>query len=260
MTDLSGKVALVSGGGRGIGRAIAEGFAAAGAAVVINYRRDEEAAVAAAEACRRAGGEALPWRADVTDPDAVAAMARGVDDEFGRLDVLVCNAFAPYVFDADRRVPFRDMNWDDYQRQIDGSVRAAFTLCRVFTPLMERHPGASIVTIASDLVARPSVPYHDYITAKAALIGFTRALASDLGPLGIRANCIAPGLVWPTDSSRATREDLKDAIIAATPLRRLAAPRDVAGPALFLASDLSGFMTGQTLHVDGGLVMTGALS
>ncbi len=260
MTNLTGRVALVTGAGRGIGRAIAEGFAAAGAAVVINYRVDELAAGMVAKACRAAGGEALPWRADVTDPEAVAAMARGVDEEFGRLDVLVCNAFAPFVFDADRRVPFREIAWEDYQRQIDGSVRAAFTVCRAFAPLMERQPGGSIVTIASDLVARPSVPYHDYITAKAGLIGFTRALASDLGPLGIRANCIAPGLVWPTDASRATREELKDAIIAATPLRRLAAPRDVAGPALFLASDLSGFMTGQTLHVDGGLVMTSALS
>ena len=255
MADLAGRVALVTGGGRGIGRAIAERLAAAGAAVVVNYLRDDAAAEATAKACRAAGGDALPWRADMTDAEAVAAMARGVDAEFGRLDVLVLNAFAPYLFDAERRTPFRGLRWDDYQRQIDGSVRAAFIGCQAFVPIMERRPGGSVVTIASNLVARPAVPYHDYITAKAGLIGFTRSLAAELGPQGLRANCIAPGLVWPTDASRNTREDLRDSIIGATPLRRLAMPGDIAGPALFFASDLSAFVTGQTLFVDGGLVM-----
>lgn len=256
MIDLSGKVALVTGGSRGIGAEIARAFAAAGASVIVNYRQDEAAAEAVARECRAAGGEGAAFRADVTDAQAVAGMAAWIDREFGRLDALVCNAFAPYRFDADRRTPFATMGWDDYQRQIDGSVRAAFTVCQTMMPLLERHPGASIVTIASDLVARPAVPYHDYVTAKSGLIGFTRALAADLGPAGIRANCVAPGLVWPTDASRDAREELKDAIIAATPLRRLAAPKDVAGAVLFLACDLAGFVTGQTLHVDGGLVMT----
>jgi 3-oxoacyl-[acyl-carrier protein] reductase len=109
--------------------------------------------------------------------------------------------------------------------------------------------------MTSDLVARPSIPYHDYTTAKSALIGFSRTLAAELGPLGIRVNCVAPGLVYPTDASRATKEEVRDAIIAQTPLRRIAAPEDITGPVLFLASDWSGFVTGQTLHVDGGLVM-----
>ena len=256
MIDLSGKVALVTGGSRGIGAAIATAFAKAGATVVINYRQDEASAEGVAEACRAAGGEGVPWRADVTDPAAVAEMATGIADEFGRLDALICNAFAPYSFDAERRTLFRDMAWQDYRTQIEGSVGAAFHVCHALVPLMERHPGGSIVTIATDLVARPSVPYHDYVTAKAGLIGFTRALAADLGPLGIRANAIAPGLVWPTQASRAAREELKDGIAAATPLRRLATPEDVAGTALFLVSDLSAFVTGQTIHVDGGLVMS----
>jgi 3-oxoacyl-[acyl-carrier protein] reductase len=99
------------------------------------------------------------------------------------------------------------------------------------------------------------VPYHDYTTAKSALVGFSRNLAAELGPLGVRVNCVAPGLVYPTQGSEATREEFREAIIAATPLRRIARPADVAGPVLFLASSWSGFMTGQVLFVDGGLVM-----
>ena len=99
------------------------------------------------------------------------------------------------------------------------------------------------------------MPYHDYTTAKTALVGFSRNLAAELGPLGVRVNCVAPGLVYPTQASSTTREDFREAIVAATPLRRIARPEDVAGPVLFLASDWSGFMTGQVLFVDGGLVM-----
>jgi 3-oxoacyl-[acyl-carrier protein] reductase len=105
-------------------------------------------------------------------------------------------------------------------------------------------------------VSRPSIAYHDYSTAKSALVGFTRNLASELGSLGIRVNCVAPGLVFPTDSSEATKESIKDFLIAQTPLGRIAKPEDVTGPVLFLASDWSRFMTGQVLTVDGGLVMT----
>ena len=132
---------------------------------------------------------------------------------------------------------------------------AAHTVCRSMLPLLERRTGGSIVNIASDLVARPSVPYHDYTTAKAALVGFSRNLAAELGPSGIRVNCVAPGLVYPTQGTASTPEAVREALIAQTPLRRLATPADVAGPVLFLASDDSRFMTGQVLYVDGGLVM-----
>jgi 3-oxoacyl-[acyl-carrier protein] reductase len=134
-------------------------------------------------------------------------------------------------------------------------VKAAYTVSRAMLPLLQRRSSASIVNVASDLVTRPSIPYHDYTTAKAALVGFSRNLAAELGPLGIRVNCVAPGLVYPTDASAATKEEVREMLIAQTPLRRIATPPDVAGPVLFLASDWSGFVTGQTLHVDGGLVM-----
>ena len=122
-------------------------------------------------------------------------------------------------------------------------------------PSMTRAANGAIVNVATNLVERPIIPYHDYTTAKAALVGFSKNLAAELGPLGIRVNCVAPGLVFPTDATRSTPEEVKDAIIENTPLGRLAKPKDVAGPVMFLASDWSGFMTGQTLYVDGGLVM-----
>ncbi|UZF90729.1 SDR family oxidoreductase [Bosea sp. NBC_00550] len=247
---------LVTGASRGIGAAIAKAFAAEGGIVIVNYLRNDEAAAAVAAECRALGGEALAIAADVTSPEAVVAMAERISEEVGRLDVVVNNAFAPYRFDPDNRARFWETPWEAYGQQFDGAVKAAYTVCRAMLPLLQRRSGASIVNIASDLVARPSIPYHDYTTAKAALIGFSRNLAVDLGPLGIRVNCVAPGLVYPTDASASTKEEVREILIAQTPLRRIATPADVAGPVLFLASDWSGFVTGQTLHVDGGLVMS----
>jgi 3-oxoacyl-[acyl-carrier protein] reductase len=169
--------------------------------------------------------------------------------------VLVHNAFSPYVFDPEKRKLFWELDWSDFQAQIDGAVKAAHGMAQAVLPSMLERAEGSIITVATNLVARPVVPYHDYTTAKAALIGFSRNLAVELGPLGIRVNTVCPGLVYPTEASRHAKEELKDALIAQTPLRRIAAPDDVAGPVLFLASDWARFMTGQTLCVDGGFVM-----
>lgn len=246
---------LVTGASRGIGAAIAAAFAAEGGLVIVNYRENHAAAEAVADRCRALGGQALAVAADVTDAGAVAALADRITEEVGRLDAIVNNAFAPYRFDPDRRMRFRDVPWDAYQRQFDGAVRAAYNVVQAMLPLMTRRSGGSIVNLASDLVARPSIPYHDYTTGKAALVGFSRNLAAELGPIGVRVNCVAPGLVTPTDASRDTPEEVREALIAQTPLRRLATPEDVAGPVLFLAGEDSRFVTGQVLYVDGGLVM-----
>ncbi|WP_293812540.1 SDR family oxidoreductase [uncultured Bosea sp.] len=246
---------LVTGASRGIGAAIAKAFAAEGGIVIVNYRTNEAAAEAVAAECRALGGEALAIAADVTSPEAVAAMAARIAEEVGRLDVVVNNAFAPYRFDPDNRARFWETPWEAYEQQFEGAVKAAYTVSRAMLPLLQRRSGAAIVNLASDLVTRPSIPYHDYTTAKAALTGFSRNLAAELGPLGIRVNCVAPGLVYPTQASADTPEEVREMLIAQTPLRRIATPEDVAGPVLFLASDWSRFVTGQILHVDGGLVM-----
>jgi 3-oxoacyl-[acyl-carrier protein] reductase len=253
--DFSGKSILVTGASRGIGAAIARAFAAEGASVTVNYLQDAEAANASVQACEAAGGDAIAIQADVTDRDQAFSLVEQAVDAFGKVDVLVNNAFRPYRFDPEQRKLHWELDWADYQAQFEGAVKSAHGLAQAVLPSMLSRAEGSIVNIATDLVARPVVPYHDYTTAKAALIGFSRNLAAELGPLGVRVNTVAPGLVYPTAASAATKEAVKDAIIAQTPLRRIAGPEDITGPVLFLASDWARFMTGQTLYVDGGLVM-----
>lgn len=254
--DFRDKVVLITGASRGIGAAIAKAFAAEGASVAVNYLRNVDAADDVVSECRKTGGDASAFQADVTGANDVDALIDSVLETFGKIDILVNNAFSPYAFDPENRKMFCDLDWADYQSQIDGALRSTHGMCKAVLPAMRGQAQGTIINMATDLVARPSVPYHDYTTAKAALIGFSRNLAAELGPIGIRVNCVAPGIVYPTDGTRDTKEDVKDMIISQTPLKRLARPEDVAGPVLFLASPWSEFMTGQVLYVDGGLVMT----
>ncbi|WP_134703129.1 SDR family oxidoreductase [Ammoniphilus sp. YIM 78166] len=253
--NLQGKVVLVTGSSRGIGASIAKGFAREGATVAINYVINESAADQVVQSCLEAGGDAWAIQADVTSEDSVKMMIEEILLETGKIDVVVNNAFKPYTFNPDQRRMAWELKWEDYQSQLDGALRSTYYVCQAVMPVMRKQGRGSIINMASDLVERPIVPYHEYNTAKTALIGYSRNLAAELGPLGIRVNCIAPGLVYPTDASRETKEEVKEMLIAQTPLRRIATPEDVVGPVLFFASDWSGFITGQTLLVDGGLMM-----
>ncbi len=253
--NLNRKIVLVTGSGRSIGATIAKAFASEGATVIVNYIQDAGSAAEVVAACKKLGGDAAAIQADVTSEEQIQAMVDQVLGDFAKIDIVVNNAFKPYSFDPESRKQFWDLDWEDYQGQLDGALFSTYILCQAVLPALKKRTQGSIINIASDLVARPTIPYHEYTTAKSALIGFSRNLAVELGPLGIRVNCVAPGLVYPTDASLKTKEHFKEVIIAQTPLRRIATPKDVAGPVLFLASDWSNFMTGQTLYVDGGLVM-----
>lgn len=253
--DFKNKVALVTGASRGIGAAIAQAFAREGAMVVVNYLSNDAAAAQVVERCMASGGDAWPQKADVMDAQAVNNMVEQVLAETGHIDIVVNNALRAYRFNPDTRSRFQQLEWQAYRDQFDGAVQSACNVCHAVVPYMRQQASGSIINIATNLVEHPVVPYHDYATAKAALIGFSRHLAADLGPSGIRVNCVAPGLVWPTDASQETRESLREQLAGQTPMRRIATPEDVTGPVLFLASEWSRFMTGQVLYVDGGLVM-----
>ena len=253
---LKGKVVLVTGSSRGIGAAIAEAFAQQGAIVIINYLQN---AVRAQELAKRLSEqyrtEAVAIQGDVTVEASMKNMMEEISDEFSSLDIVVNNALHHYTFNPDQRKMAWELEWDDYQHQIDGSVRGTFHACKYAIPIMKANGFGRIINMVSDLVYRPIVPYHDYNTAKGALLSYSQNLAVDLGPFGITVNCVAPGLVYPTDASKDTKEEIKDMIIAQTPLRRIARPEEVAGSVLFFASDWSRFVTGQCMVVDGGLIM-----
>jgi 3-oxoacyl-[acyl-carrier protein] reductase len=255
MMKFQGKVVLVTGASRGIGAAIARAFAKEGAFVIVNYLQNEAMAERVASECIELGGDGWAIQGDVTLESAVNQMVEQVMLETGKIDVVVNNAFKPFKFDPEQRKLAWELKWEDYQAQIDGAVRSTHYMCQAVLPIMKKQSQGSIVNMISNLVERPIVPYHEYNTAKTALMGYSRNLAAELGSFGIRVNCVAPGLVYPTDASRTTKEELKEMIIAQTPLKRIATPEDISGPVMFLASDWSQFMTGQTLYVDGGFVM-----
>jgi NAD(P)-dependent dehydrogenase (short-subunit alcohol dehydrogenase family) len=245
--DLTGKTALITGGTRNIGRAIAQCLAEAGADVALFYRSNEAAALRAREEIRASTGRSAEvYRADVGDEAAVEAGVAKALAEFGAFSVVVHNAGHG---DGGGAMP--EIRTDQWRGTLAVNLDAAFFLTRA---LLRRKsalpPGSSIVFIASGRGHAPAAGLASYGTAKAGLIHFAAMLAQDVGPLGVRVNVVSPGF---TDTDHAPEED-KPGAIARAALRRLGTPDDVAGTVLFFASDLSAFVTGQWLQVDGGAV------
>ncbi|WP_437335434.1 amino acid adenylation domain-containing protein [Sorangium sp. So ce394] len=246
---LHDKVALVTGGSRGIGLATALLLAEHGARVAINYRDSEAQARRVKEQIEAEGGIAEVFGADVTDAADVANLVKAVHQRFERIDVLVANAHINF-----RHRPFVEYDWADLERKVSDELKAVFLPCQAVVPEMLRRKSGSIVAVSSSLSRRSNEGFLAQSTAKAAVDAFVRALAAELGPSGVRVNTVAPGLTL-TDAAMPMAPAVKEAIASKSPLRRNGLPEDMAGAVLFLASDLSRFMTGSYLPVDGGLTM-----
>lgn len=246
---LENKVVLVTGGSRGIGSTTVRLLASQGASVAINYVQSHGRATQAKELIEHAGGIAEVFRADITDVDQVAQMVSQVRSRFGKIDVLVANAAIGFKIQ-----PFLEYDWADFERKLNDELRSMFYLCQAIIPEMVERKTGSIVAVSSSMSKLAQDGYVAHSTAKAALDAFVRALAVELGPEGVRINTVAPGLTL-TDATANMPHQQKDAAAARCPLRRNGLPRDVAGAVLFLASDLSQFMTGAYLPVDGGFTM-----
>lgn len=246
--QLTGKTAIVTGGSRGIGRAAALTLAEAGADVAVIYAGNTAAAEETVRLIEEKGRKGLAIQCDVADEAAVTAMVKDVKKELGRIDILVNNA------GITRDGLLMIMKEDDWQAVLDTNLTGAFHCTKAVTRLMMKQRSGSIINITSVVGETGNAGQANYAAAKAGLIGFTKSVAKELASRNIRCNAIAPGCI-ETDMTAVLGEDTVDAMIKTIPMGRVAQPKEVAKAVLFLASDDASYITGQTLNVDGGMVM-----
>ena len=248
---LADQIVLVSGAGRGLGAAIAAAFAREGARVAINYRHSKDQAEALAA---RLGQRTLAVAGDVRDASAVRAMVARISAVWDAPTTLVHNALADYRFNGEARDTLDTLGAEALNAQFGTAVNGALNLIQALSPGMAARGFGRIVTLGSNLVQNPVVPYHDYTAAKAALLALTRTAAAELGPQGITVTMVSGGLLRVTDASAATPDAVFAMIADSTPLRSVTTPEEAADAVLFFASPWARAVTGQNLIVDGGLV------
>ena len=244
--ELDGRIALVTGGSRGIGAAVCAELGAAGATVVVNYARDAAAAETAAAAVTAAGGTGHVMQGDISTAAGAGELVAGVEADIGPIAILVNNA------GITRDNLIMKLEEEDWRTVIDTNLGGAFFTCRaVARPMLKRRAGV-IINMSSVVGVHGNAGQTNYSASKAGLIGLTKSLAKELGTRGIRVNAIAPGYI-ATELTDALPEAARAAILESTPLKRLGDPADVARAVRFLASDAASFITGDVLAVDGGL-------
>jgi 3-oxoacyl-[acyl-carrier protein] reductase len=249
MLDFTDQVVLVTGASSGIGAAVAEGFARHGARVAVHYHRNQDGAEKVVTAIRAAGGSAECVEADLAPPDAAAALVDGVVARHGRLDVLVNNAG-----DLLRRSSVAETSDVDFARVMDTNMTSVFATSRQVVPVMRRQGSGSIVNVTS-VAARTGGAGGSvvYATAKGAVSTFTRGLARELAPEGIRVNAVSPGIITTPFHERHTSASMMKAMISGIPMGRSGQPDECVGAVLFLASPaMSGYITGQVIEINGG--------
>ena len=247
MSLLADKVAVVTGAGRGIGRAVAIAHARLGADVVCVSRTEENSAKAAAEV-ETLGCRAWPVAVDVADTAAVEAAAKDILDSAGRVDILVNNAG---ITRDNLLIRMSEEEWDTV---LDTNLKGAFNFTKAFTRSFIKQRSGRIINIASVIGLIGNAGQSNYAASKAALIGFTKSVAKELAPRGITVNAIAPGFI-ETDMTAVLDDKMRGEILQRVPMGRLGAPDEIAHAAVFLAMEPTGYVTGQVLTVDGGMVM-----
>ncbi len=246
--DFGGKTAVVTGGSRGIGRAVCLELAKGGANVVLCYAGNETAANETVSACEALGAKALAVKCDVADSAQVKALMDEAVKAFGRIDILVNNA------GITRDGLLMMMKEDDFDAVISANLRGTFLCMKAVSRLMMKQRYGRIVNLSSVVGLRGNAGQVNYAASKAGVIGMTKSLAKELASRGVTVNAVAPGFI-NTDMTAAMTEAAKTATLAAIPMQRLGAPEDVARAVAFLASDSAAYITGQVLAVDGGMAM-----